>query len=266
MEKRALTVAGSDSGGGAGIQADLKTFTALSVFGSSVIVALTAQNSVEVSGILEVPSDFVEKQMDAVLSDIGTDAAKTGMLFSQSIIKSVTKKFREYGVEKIVVDPVMVSKTNARLLKEDAVSSLVTELAPISYLITPNGPEAEIISNVKIRNADDVMDAALRIHDESGCRVLIKGGHFEGESSVDTLYDGSKFYHFSGKRIDTQNTHGTGDTLSAGITAFLSKGLSLKESVERSREFLQGTIENSFPMGKGFGSLMHYWKIKRNDE
>lgn len=260
MIYRALTVAGSDSGGGAGIQADLKTFTALSVFGSSVIVALTAQNSLRVTGIHEVPPEFVGQQMDAVLSDIGTDASKTGMLFSSEIIRTVAKKYKEYGVKKITVDPVMVSKTGSILLKKEAISSLMDVLAPLTYLITPNVPEAEILSGIKITGKETAIEAAVAIHNSTGAGVLLKGGHLsETKESRDILYDGRKITEFAEERIETRNTHGTGDTLSAAITAFLAGGTGLEDSIRNAKKYLQGAIRNSFPMGRGYGSLSHFW-------
>ncbi|GGM76849.1 hydroxymethylpyrimidine/phosphomethylpyrimidine kinase [Thermogymnomonas acidicola] len=255
---RCLTVAGSDSGGGAGIQADLKTFTAFRAFGMSVIVALTAQNSCRVVSIHPVPVKFIEDQMDAVLTDIGTDAAKTGMLFSSEIIWSVAGKFREYGVRNIVVDPVMVSKSGARLLQESAVNSLKSNLLPQCTLVTPNVPEAEVISGIRINGEEDMVRAGEKIRDEFGCSVLMKGGHTNLQEVPDILV-ASKVSRFTGTRIETRNTHGTGDTLSSAICACLAMGKSLEQSVRIAKSYLQKAIEASFPMGQCFGSLGHFW-------
>ncbi|MGC8608825.1 MAG: bifunctional hydroxymethylpyrimidine kinase/phosphomethylpyrimidine kinase [Thermoplasmata archaeon] len=257
-----MTVAGSDSGGGAGIQADLKTFTALSVFGTSVIVALTAQNSYEVADILPVNTKFIKSQFDAVLSDMKISAAKTGMLFSREIIETVTEKFREYSIQNIVVDPVMVSKSNARLLREDAIDSLLRKLLPISYIVTPNVPEAEILSGMKITNEEDAERSAARIYDETGSMALVKGGHLQGEP-VDIFYDGSHFYKFRGIRINTKNTHGTGDTLSSAIISYVSRGFSTIDAIDMAKKYVEGAIKGSFSTGKGYGSLCHSWQFSQ---
>lgn len=264
MRGRALTVGGSDSGGGAGVQADLKTFNALSVFGSSAIVALTAQNSVEVSGIMPVPVRFVEKQIEAVLVDIGTDAVKSGMLYSAEIIEAVAHKLKKYDVRNVVVDPVMVAKTGARLLRKNAVETLMTRLLPISLLATPNIPEAEIMADMKITSEEDMRSAARKINEMTGAKVLVKGGHGAGRRSTDVFFSGSGYRNFSGERIKTRNTHGTGDTLSAAITAYLARGRDIGDAVSAGREFLQSAVEHSFPVGRGFGSLDHSWRL--NDD
>ncbi len=257
-----LTVAGSDSGGGAGIQADLKTFTAMSVFGTSVIVAITAQNSYEVRDIFPVNPEFIKSQFDAVLGDMKVSAAKTGMLFSSEIIRAVAEKFNEYSVRNIIVDPVMVSKSNARLLREDAVRTLIDTLLPISYVVTPNVPEAEILSGIKIKGPDDVEEAAKKIYEITGSMPLIKGGHLEGEP-VDTFYDGTNYYRFQGKRINTKNTHGTGDTLSSAIVSCIAKGIPLREAISTAKEYVEGAIRYSFPTGRGYGSLCHSWEFSK---
>ncbi len=257
---RALTIAGSDSGGGAGIQADLKTMTSLSVFGSSVIVALTAQNSVKVSGIYEVPPDFIISQIDAVLSDMGADSIKTGMLYSSTAISAVSRGLREYAVSGIIIDPVMISKTGAVLLRDDAISAMIDLLFPLAALITPNAPEAERISGLTIGSSEDAKRVSLKLSEEYGIGVLIKGGHIAGEMVKDFLSIDGKTYVYSGKRVNTENSHGTGDTLSAAICSYLALGNPLLKAVELSRIYLQNAIENSFPMGKGYGSLNHFWR------
>ncbi len=262
MIPRVMSVASTDSGGGAGIMADLKTFTALKVFGTAVIVTLTAQNSVSVKSIYELPLKFIDDQFDEILDDIGTDAAKTGMLYSSDIINEVANKFIQYDVKNIVIDPVMISKTNVRLLKEDAIDAMVNKLMKISYLITPNMPEAEVISKTKIKNYNDMKNAAKIIYNNISTNVLIKGGHYNSYFSSDILYDGDEFYEFKMKRVDTKNTHGTGDTLSSAITSYLANGKKLCEAIKLSRGYIEGAIKNSFPMGKGYGPLNHFWVIK----
>jgi hydroxymethylpyrimidine/phosphomethylpyrimidine kinase len=262
MVPRVMTVASTDSGGGAGVMADLKTFTAMKVFGTAVIVSLTAQNSVTVKSIYELPVSFINDQFDAIMDDIGTDSAKTGMLYSEKIISAVTEKFQQYNVTNIVVDPVMISKTNARLLKEDAVSSMVNKLMKIATLVTPNIPESEVISSIKINSIGDARIAAKRIYEMTGASVLVKGGHSHGDISTDILYDGSEYSEFPGARIDTRNTHGTGDTLSASIASYLASGMNLQQAISLARKYIEGAIKNSFPMGKGYGSLSHFWAIK----
>ena len=257
---RALTIAGSDSGGGAGIQADLKTMTSLSVFGSSVIVALTAQNSVKVSGIYEVAPDFIISQIDAVLSDMGADSVKTGMLYSSTTISAVSRGLREYAVSGIIIDPVMISKTGAVLLRDDAISEMIAHLFPLAALITPNAPEAERISGQAIGSSEDAMSVSQKLSDEYGIGVLIKGGHLAGETVKDFLTIDGRTYVYSGKRVNTENSHGTGDTLSAAICSYLALGNPLLKAVELSRTYLQNAIEHSFPMGKGYGSLNHFWR------
>ncbi len=260
MIPRVMTVAGSDSGGGAGIQADIKTLTSLNVFATSVIVALTAQNSHEVTGILPVSEEFVGKQMDAILSDMGTDSAKTGMLFSSEIIHTVYKKFVQYDVKNVVIDPVMISKSGAILLKDDALKSLMDELGKIATLITPNIPEGERMSGISIKNMEDRIRAARKIYEITGSSVLLKGGHSSGDYSTDILYTHKGEMEITRKRIHTDNTHGTGDTYSSAIAAYLARGKNLEDSVNLARDYLQGAIENSFPMGRGYGSLCHFWK------
>ncbi len=262
MIPRVMTVASTDSGGGAGVMADLKTFTAMKVFGTAVIVSLTAQNSVSVKSIYELPLNFIDDQFDEILDDIGTDSAKTGMLYSSSIIDEVASKFTQYSVKNIVVDPVMISKTNVRLLKDDAIGTMVNKLMKIAYLITPNIPEAQILSDVKIQDRNDIKSAAKSIYEKIGTNILIKGGHSSSYYSDDLLYNGEEFFNFKNKRIDTKNTHGTGDTLSASIASYLAHGYNLNESIKLAKKYIEGAIKNSFPMGKGYGPLNQFWVIK----
>ncbi len=262
MVPRVMTVASTDSGGGAGIMADLKTFTAMKVFGTAVTVALTAQNSTEVKSIYELPVDFIISEFDAIMEDIGTDSAKTGMLYSENIINTVSIKFSDYSIKNIVIDPVMISKTGATLLKKDAIDAMKRKLIPLSLLVTPNIPEAEVLSGIKIKNNDDIKKSAEIINKETGAGVLIKGGHMISNLSTDTLLYNGKFSEYTSLRYETKNTHGTGDTLSAAIASYLAAGKNLTASVELAKNYIDGAIENSFPMGKGYGALNHFWAIK----
>ncbi|MEK4284810.1 MULTISPECIES: bifunctional hydroxymethylpyrimidine kinase/phosphomethylpyrimidine kinase [Ureibacillus] len=253
-----LTIAGSDSGGGAGIQADLKTFQELNVFGTSVITALTAQNTLGVEGIYPATSEFVEQQLNTVLQDFEVKALKTGMLFSADIIKTIAKNLIDKNIQ-IVVDPVMIAKGGQALLQEEAVQAMKNELLPIATVLTPNIPEAETITGMKIETADDIQQAAAKILQLGVNCVVMKGGHLEGPSAVDTVFfqDGS-FFQLKSKRIDTKHTHGTGCTFSAAITANLGKGLSLKESVIEAKKFVQMAIENPLNIGRGHGPTNHF--------
>jgi len=256
MIARVLTVAGSDSGGGAGIQADLKTFTALGVYGMSVITALTAQNTLRVYEVEPVPPEFVGLQMEAVLSDIGADAMKTGMLFNAGIVQTVSEKIRSSRIAHVVVDPVMVAKSGDRLLEEDAVEVFKSRLLPLATLVTPNQPEAEILSGLRLHSEEDIQKAAHRIL-QMGCKaVLIKGGHGV-DKARDILFDGNEFLSFTEERIQTLNTHGTGCTLSAAIAAHLAMGFSLEAAVSRGKRYVTEAIRNALELGRGHGPLNH---------
>ncbi len=254
---KALTIAGSDSGGGAGIQADLKTFTVLKVYGMSVLTAVTAQNTLGVSGIQEIDPEMVARQLDSVLQDIGTHAAKTGMLASSAVVRVVAERLRAYRVRKLVVDPVMVSKSGHRLLNEDAVSTLITDLLPLADLVTPNVPEAELITGTAIRTLEDMERAARAIHTMGARYVVVKGGHLTGRA-VDVFYDGRRFVRLDSPRIRTKNTHGTGCTFSAAIAANLAMGREELDAVRAARTFVLRAIERSFRLGKGHGPLNHF--------
>ena len=268
---RILTIAGSDSGGGAGIQADLKTITVLGGFGMSVITALTAQNTLGVQGIYGVPENFVEKQFDSVATDIGIDAAKTGMLANSRIIKAIAEKIREYKIDILVVDPVMVAKGGAPLIENEAKQSLIEELLPLAFVITPNIPEAEVLSKIKISSVDDMKKSAKIIHSLGAKNVVVKGGHLMGDA-VDILYDGKKFHEFISERIDTKNTHGTGCTYSAAIATFLAK--EKKEEKERSvfkavkmaKEYITEALRFSFCLGRGHGPTNHFAPVLRDSQ
>ncbi|MDZ4860364.1 MAG: bifunctional hydroxymethylpyrimidine kinase/phosphomethylpyrimidine kinase [Candidatus Hydrogenedentes bacterium] len=263
---RALTIAGSDSGGGAGIQADLKTFAALNVYGMSAITSITAQNTVGVAGVHDVPAAFVAQQIDLVVQDIGLDAAKTGMLSNAEIVHAVADAVRRNRIEKLVVDPVMVAKSGDALLQDSARDALNTELLPLAYVVTPNLPEAESLTGMRISTMDDMQHAAKLLHAKGPRFVVIKGGHLTGPEAIDLLYDGTAFQTFSASRIDTKNTHGTGCTFSAAITGLLAKGFSVVASVEGAKAYLTKAIRHALPLGKGHGPLMHHWMSQEEIE
>jgi hydroxymethylpyrimidine/phosphomethylpyrimidine kinase len=265
MVPRVLTVAGSDSGGGAGIQADLKTIALLGGFGMSAVTALTAQNTLGVKGIHEVPADFVGQQMEAVISDIGVDAMKTGMLSNSAVVRAVCQKVRKYRISKIVVDPVMVAKNGARLLSPEAEEILRKELLPLAQVITPNLPESEALTRCKIRGLKGMREAAAQIHKMGARNVLVKGGHLSGEP-VDVFFDGQKFYDLRGVRIPTPHTHGTGCTISAAIAVELAKESSALEAVEKAKAFVTSAIQFSFPLGHGQGPVNPYASVARDIE
>ena len=240
---RAMTIAGSDSGGGAGIQADLKTFSAFGVYGTSVVTAVTAQNTLEVSAIAEVPDEVVIAQIDTVLEDIGADVIKTGMLGSSSIIQNVADRIEAWGIPYLVVDPVMVSKSGVNLLNPNAVAALVSDLLPLASIATPNIPEAEVLAGMTISTDDDMRAAARRIQTLGPGIVVVKGGHRDGPP-IDLVYDGSTFLPLEGTRIETRNTHGTGCTFSAAIAALLTHGLSPVEAIRYAKRYVELAIHH----------------------
>ena len=259
---RALTIAGSDSGGGAGIQADLKTFTVFEVFGMSAITSVTAQNTKAVLGISNLSADFVGLQIDAVVKDIGVDAVKIGMLSNRDIVQVVARKISEHGLQNVVLDPVMVSSNGDPLLESDAVELLITKLFPLSKVVTPNIPEAEVITGSTISSVHEMKIVAEKIKFLGPENVLLKGGHFQNsKEAIDILYDGENFHEYVTSRIDTKNTHGTGCTYSAAICAGLAKGFSIHESVKIAKNYVTLAIQNSFDLGKGHGPLNHFYKI-----
>ncbi|MDO4952504.1 MAG: bifunctional hydroxymethylpyrimidine kinase/phosphomethylpyrimidine kinase [Synergistaceae bacterium] len=259
--KKVLTVAGSDCSGGAGIQADLKTMTALGVYGMSVVTSLTAQNTTGVCAIYDASPEFVEQQFDAVFSDIRPDALKIGMLSNAEIIRVVAQKLTEYKACNIVADPVMVSTSGCRLLVSDAERSLTDLILPSALLITPNIPEAEILCGLKIASKDDMLNAAEILVRSNGTNVLLKGGHLDGKSD-DLLYTAKGgVYWFEAEKIDNPNTHGTGCTLSSAIACGLAKGLELRESVQTAKEYVSGALSARLNLGKGNGPLNHCWKM-----
>ncbi len=252
----ALTIAGSDSSGGAGIQADLKTMTANGVYGMSAITALTAQNTTGVTGIMEVTPEFLGEQLDAVFSDIFPDAVKTGMVSSIELIRVIADKLTGYKARNIVVDPVMVATSGAKLISDDAIESLKKYLLPLATVITPNIPEAEVLSGMTITSENDMVEAAKIIHESLGCAVLCKGGHQVNDAN-DLLYTKDGPMWFKGKRIDNPNTHGTGCTLSSAIASNLAKGRSLEESVKEAKDYISGALAAMLDLGKGSGPLAH---------
>ena len=258
---RALTIAGSDSGAGAGIQADLKTFAALGVYGTSVLTAITAQNTVGVTGIHEVPVDMVAAQIEAVMSDIGADAVKTGMLSSGEIIDTVARELNHFRVEQVVVDPVMVAKSGDRLIREEAVEAMRLSLLPIATVVTPNIPEAETLADMKIESMEDARRAAEKIVNAGAKTVVVKGGHRPG-NPIDLFYDGREFREFEALRIDTNNTHGTGCTFASAVAAGLARGMEVVDAVAGAKEYVTEALRCSLNIGHGHGPLDHFYHFK----
>ena len=258
--KTTLTIAGSDSSGGAGIQADIKTMQANGVYAMSAITALTAQNTTGVSGIFEVTPEFLGQQLEAVFTDIYPDAVKIGMVASAELVKMIAFKLKEYKAERIVVDPVMVSTSGSRLISEEAIQILKTELFPLASVLTPNIPEAEVLFGASIHSAEDMERAAQAISEEYHCAVLLKGGHQLNDAN-DLLYAEGKSRWFYGRRIDNPNTHGTGCTLSSAIASNLAKGYGLEEAVERAKEYISGALAAMLDLGAGSGPMDHGFDI-----
>jgi hypothetical protein len=260
--KAALTIAGSDSSGGAGIQADLKTMTLNGVFAMSAITALTAQNTMGVTDIVEVESDFLKAQLDAVFEDIYPDAVKIGMVSDKKLIETIAEKLIEYDAKNIVLDPVMVATSGSKLLKDDAIGALKERLIPLTELITPNIPEAEILSGLKIKDDKDMQKSAKVIADNFDVNVLLKGGHAINDANDFLLVDGNSIW-IKGDRIDNKNTHGTGCTLSSAIAANLAKNKSIEEAVRLSKKYLEGALKDGLDLGKGSGPMNHAFDIKK---
>lgn len=252
-----MTIAGSDSGGGAGIQADLKTFSALGVFGTSTLTAITAQNTVGVIAVHEIPTDVIVAQIDAVVSDIGADAVKTGMLSSSPIVATVADAVRRHGISNLVVDPVMVAKSGDRLLREEAIATIRSELIPLAKVVTPNIPEAEDLTGRSIESDDDVRRAAEAIIGMGAKSVVIKGGHRKGPPT-DVLYDGEEFLEFTTERIPSTNTHGTGCTFASAVAAGLAHGLETPAAVRQAKDYVTAAISAAYPIGQGHGPLHHF--------
>ena len=261
MIKKVLTIAGSDSSGGAGIQADIKTITAHKMYAMSAITALTAQNTTGVSDIFEITPDFVGAQLDSIFTDIFPDSVKIGMVSSAEIIRVIAKKLGEYGAKNIVVDPVMVATSGSALMKNDAVTALCQKLFPLATLITPNIPEAEVLSGINIKNEDDMIKAAEKISEDFNGAILVKGGHLVNDAT-DLLYQNGKAEWFSSERIDNPNTHGTGCTLSSAIACGLASGYTLAESILSAKNYLTGALMAQLDLGHGSGPLEHTYNIK----
>jgi len=260
--RSALTIAGSDSGGGAGIQADLKTFAAHGVFGTSVITAVTAQNTVGVTAFEAVSADLVTAQLEAVMSDIAADAAKTGMLATAAIVEAVAAAATDLEIPLLVVDPVMIAKSGDRLVDDDALGAMRSELLPRAFLVTPNIPEAEVLTGLSLRTGADCREAARRIAKMGASAVLIKGGHLPTADIVDLLYDHHEFTEFQAPRVDSTHTHGTGCTFAAAITAQLAQGVSVREAVPLAQRYVAGAIRHAPGLGRGHGPMDHFWSMR----
>jgi hydroxymethylpyrimidine/phosphomethylpyrimidine kinase len=256
----ALTIAGSDSGGGAGIQADLKTFAAHGVFGTSAITAVTAQNTLGVVAWQAIPSDLVTAQIEAVAGDIGADAVKTGMLANAAIVEAVAAAIRDLDLPNLVVDPVMIAKGGDRLLEEEAVQAIRVELLPIAHVVTPNIAEAEALAGMRVASLDEMRAAGTRILEMGPRVVLVKGGHLDGPESIDVVVTREGTYELRGPRIPTRNTHGTGCTLASAIAARLAMGADDRTALTRAREYLEGAIRHAQAIGRGHGPLNHFWR------
>lgn len=257
-----LIIAGSDSSAGAGIQADLKTCAALAVYGTTAITALTAQNTLGVTAIHEVPAEFVGEQIDAVVEDIRPDAVKTGMLANAAIVEVVAAKVKEHALPFVVVDPVMVAKSGDRLLRQDAVRAMRELLLPLADVLTPNIPEAEDLVGHPVRTDEEVRAAARELQALGARNVVVKGGHREGDAAVDVLFDGRNFHEFASPRIETTSTHGTGCTFASAIAAFLARQEMVPEAVQHAKEYLTEALRRAEPIGHGHGPVNHFWGWK----
>ena len=258
--KTALTIAGSDSSGGAGIQADIKTMTCNGVYAMSAITALTAQNTLGVTGIMDVTPEFLAEQLDNIFTDIYPDAVKIGLVSSRGLIEMIAKKLNEYDAKNIVVDPVMVSTSGSKLISDDAIATLKAKLFPLASVLTPNIPETEVLSGMKVSNEEEMIAAAKYISDTYHCAVLCKGGHKVNDAN-DLLYENGSFKWFEGKRINNPNTHGTGCTLSSAIASNLAKGFNLETSVKRAKDYISGALNAMLDLGHGSGPMNHGFNI-----
>jgi hydroxymethylpyrimidine/phosphomethylpyrimidine kinase len=263
--RRALTIAGSDSSGGAGVQADLKTFAALDVYGTSAITAVTAQNTLGVIAVQALVADFVTAQIEAVAGDIDLQATKIGMLANAAIVEAVTAAIDELDLSSVVVDPVLVATSGDPLLDEDGVQVMRSELFPRALVVTPNLPEAEILSGYQIRSMEDIQEAARRIHDLGPTAVIITGGHGQGDVVVDVLYDGDRFLEFRTERLPSQHVHGTGCAFASAVAAYLALGFALDHAVERAQRYVAGAIRHAFSVGRGQQVLDHFWNARTLD-
>jgi hydroxymethylpyrimidine/phosphomethylpyrimidine kinase len=257
----ALTIAGSDSGGGAGIQADLKTFAALGVYGTSALTAITAQNTIGVTAVHALPADLVTAQIEAVAGDMTLDVVKTGMLASSAIVEAVAAAISALDLPSVVVDPVMIAKSGDRLIDTEALAALKSELLPRARVVTPNVPEAEVLAGMKIATLDEAREAARRIHKLGAASVVVKGGHLPGDEAIDLLFDGRTFTEYRAPRIETRNTHGTGCTFASAIAAHLARGEALVDAVRLAKDYVTGAIRHGLPIGNGHGPLNHFWAL-----
>lgn len=263
--KVALTIAGSDSGGGAGIQADIKSMQANGVFAASVITSITAQNTKAVVDVFDLPLNIIESQIDAVLEDLPVAAVKTGMLSSSEIVELVARKIQAYHVDTLVIDPVMISKSGYKLLADDAVDAVRKHLLPLATVVTPNAHEAGLLSGMETETLDDAREAARRIHALGPRAVLVKGGHLEsGSESVDILYDGRQFHTYAAPRIDTPHTHGTGCTYASAIAANLARGFNLRGSIARAKRYVTDAIRHGLDIGEGHGPTHHFYFLNKS--
>ncbi|MCO8192900.1 bifunctional hydroxymethylpyrimidine kinase/phosphomethylpyrimidine kinase [Anaerofustis sp. NSJ-163] len=258
--KKVLTIAGSDSSGGAGIQADIKTITAHKLYAMSAITALTAQNTTGVYGVLDADADFVKNQIDCIFTDIRPDAVKIGMVSNSDIINAIADKLIEYKAENIVVDPVMVATSGSKLISDEAKDTLINRLLPLGTIITPNIPEAEVLSGMSIKSDEDMINAAKEISKNIDSAILIKGGHYD-KNANDLLYDNGEIFWFKGDRVDTNNTHGTGCTLSSAIACNLAMGYSKEESIKNAKNYITGALKAGLDLGRGSGPLNHMYNL-----
>ena len=258
--QKVLSIAGSDCSGGAGIQADIKTITAHKLYAMSVLTALTAQNTLGVDAVMEVPPEFVARQLDSIFEDIVPDSVKIGMTSSQGVIAVIAEKLTAYGAKHIVIDPVMVSTSGCRLISEQAIDTLKQKLFPLAEIITPNIPEAEVLSGISIKNEQDMVAAGTKLSQSYGCAVLVKGGH-RTDAAIDILCQDGEVMRFCAERIDNPNTHGTGCTLSSAIAANLAMGASLVESVQNAKAYLFGALKAGLNLGRGSGPIDHSYRI-----
>jgi hydroxymethylpyrimidine/phosphomethylpyrimidine kinase len=257
----ALTIAGSDSGGGAGIQADLKTFAALGVYGTSALTAITAQNTIGVIAVQALAADLVTAQIEAVAGDMKLDAVKTGMLANSAIVEAVAAAISALELPSVVVDPVMIAKSGDRLFDEEALAALRSELLPRARVVTPNVPEAEVLADMRIATLDDAREAARRIHKLGAASVVVKGGHLPGDEAIDLLFDGRTFTEYRAPRIETRNTHGTGCTFASAIAAHLAHRRELPDAIRMAKGYVTGAIEHGLAIGNGHGPLNHFWAL-----
>jgi hydroxymethylpyrimidine kinase/phosphomethylpyrimidine kinase len=257
----ALTIAGSDSGGGAGIQADLKTFAALGVYGTSAITAITAQNTIGVTAVQALSADLVTAQIEAVAGDMKLDVVKTGMLATGAIVEAVAAAISALELPSVVVDPVMIAKSGDRLFDAEALAALRSELMPRARVVTPNVPEAEVLADMRITSLDDAREAARRIHKLGAAAVVVKGGHLPGDEAIDVLFDGRTFTEYRAPRIETRNTHGTGCTFASAIAAHLAHGRELPDAIRMAKGYVSKAIEHGLAIGNGHGPLNHFWAL-----